>query len=237
MTESTIHTIYAPLALPKSIKAQIAFIFAGVPFEEVEVAFDKLKTPEFLKKNPNGKVPVIETPNGKFIWESNAILRYIARLDKSRGLYGRDVVEEAQVDQWMDWFATNYEKDFYLAVSPHTGRNLQITKEEQKEALERLLTGFKVLESHLRLNTTLVGNRITIADISIAVMLNIAFRFVWDEKFRNKNIPNITRWYEYLINQEPFKKVYGKPVLCKKALDRSLFEDKAIKKEEAPKKK
>jgi len=158
-------------------------------------------------------------------------------LDKSRGLYGRDEVEAAQVDQWIDWFATNYEKDFYLAVYPNTGRNLQITKEEQKEALDRLLTGFKVLESHLRLNTTLVGNRITIADISIAVILNVAFRFTWDEKFRNKNIPNITRWYEYLINQEPFKKVYGKPVLCKKALDRSLFEDKTVKKEEAPKKK
>jgi len=200
-----------------------------------------LKTPEFLKKNPNGKVPVLETPNGKFIWESNAILRYIARLDKSRGLYGRDPVEEAQVDQWIDWFATNYEKDFYLATSPNTGRNLQLTKEEQKQALERLLEGFKVLENHLRLNTTLVGNRITIADISIAAILTIAFRFVWDEKFRNKNIPNITRWYEYLINQEPFKKVYGRPVLCKKGFDRTLFEEKNIKHEDkaaaAPKKK
>jgi len=127
------------------------------------------------------------------------------------------------VDQWIDWYATNYEKDVRTAIAPHLGKSLNITKEEQKEALDRVLTGFKVLENHLKLNTFLVENRITIADIAIAAGLNNAFKNVWDEKFR-KNIPNITRWYEYLINQEPFKKVYGDPALCVKASDRSQFE-------------
>lgn len=147
-------------------------------------------------------------------------------MDKSKGLYGKNEEEEALVDQWLDWYSTNHEKDFYLAVSPHTGRNLQVTKKEQTEALTRLLDALKVLDNHLKLHTFLVGNRITIADISLAVSLMVGFRFVWDEKFR-KNIPHITRWYEYIINQEPVVKVFGKPVLCKKALDRSQFEEKA----------
>ena len=154
-------------------------------------------------------------------------------MDKTKGLYGKNEEEEALVDQWLDWLSTNYEKDYYMSVSPHTGRILHITKQQQKEATERLVEGLKILENHLKLHTFLVGNRITIADISIAVTFAIAFRFVWDEKFR-KNIPNITRWYEYLINQAPFKSVYGKPVLCKKALDRSTFEPAAATTEEKP---
>lgn len=160
-------------------------------------------------------------------------MRYIARLDKTKGLYGKNEEEEAQVDQWLDWLSTNHEKDYYMSVSPHTGRALQITKQQQKEATERLVEALKVLENHLKLHTFLVGNRITIADIAIAVIFQIAFRFVWDEKFR-KNIPNITRWYEYLVNQTPFKTVYGRPVLCKKALDRSTFEPATAGTEENP---
>ncbi len=195
------------------------FSFSNNPFSS------ELKTPEYLKKNPNGKVPLLETPNGKFIFESNAILRYVARLDQSKGLYGRNEIEAAEVDQWIDWFATNYEKDLGTAVMPHLGRNLHITKTEQQEALNRVLEGFKVLENHLKLNSFLVENRVTIADIAIAAGLNRALRLVWDEKVR-KNIPNITRWFDYLSNQEPFKKVYGPPALCVKASDRSQFEAK-----------
>lgn len=193
----------------------------------------EIKSAEFLKKNPNGKVPVLETPSGKFLWESNAILRYIARLDKTKGLYGKNEEEQAEVDQWIDWLSTNYEKDYYMSVSPNTGRALFITKQQQKEATERFSEALKVLENHLKLHTFLVGNRITIADIHLAVIFQIAFRFVWDEKFR-KNIPNITRWYEYLVNQAPFKSVYGRPVLCKKALDRSTFEPATETTEEKP---
>lgn len=144
-------------------------------------------------------------------------MRYIARLEPSKGLYGRDNEEAGLVDQWIDWFATNYEKDYYRAIGHHTGRGLQFSKQEVKESVDILLGAFKVLDDHLKLNSFLVGNRITIADISIAVILRPAFQYIWDEKFR-KNIPNITRWYEYLINQDPFKKVYGRPILCKKAL-------------------
>jgi len=138
------------------------------------------------------------------------------------------------VDQWLDWFATNYEKDLRTAINPHLGKNLNITKDEQKEALNRVLEGFKVLENHLKLNTFLVENRITIADIAIVAGVSNAFRNVWDDKFRSKNFPNITRWVEYLINQEPFKKVYGDAVLCVKASDRSQFEKEST--EAAPKK-
>jgi len=172
----------------------------------------------------------LKTPNGKVFSESNAILRYIARLDKSIGLYGSDQIEEAEVDQWLDWFSTNFETDFFKAVLPHTGKFLQVTKTEQKEALDRLLGGFKVLENHLKLHTVLVGNGITIADISYIPILNVAFKDVWDEKFR-KNIPHITRWFEYVINQKPFTDIYGKPTLCIKPLDRSQFEEKQPEKE------
>jgi elongation factor 1-gamma len=59
-----------------------------------------MKSPEYLKKHPLGKVPLLDTPEGP-IYESNAILRYLARKQKS--LYGSNVFETAQVDQWLDF--------------------------------------------------------------------------------------------------------------------------------------
>ena len=205
-------SLTCPLSMLR-LNTKVYTLYFSIPYG----MFTDLKTLEYLKKNPNGKVPLLETVNNKFIFESNAILRYIARLDKSRGLYGRDDEEAGLVDQWLDWFSTNYERDFYRAIGHHTGRGLQLSKKEVKESSDIILAAFKVLDNHLKLNSFLVGNRLTIADISISVTLRPAFQYIWDEKFR-KNIPNITRWYEYLINQEPFKKVFGRPILCKKSL-------------------
>ncbi|XP_024170796.1 elongation factor 1-gamma isoform X1 [Rosa chinensis] len=62
------------------------------------------KTPEFLKMNPIGKVPVLETPDGP-VFESNAIARYVTHLKADNPLYGSSLIEYALVEQWID-FAT-----------------------------------------------------------------------------------------------------------------------------------
>lgn len=68
---------------------------AGVPVELVQTEYSESKTPEFLKRNPLGKIPVLETPEGH-LYETSAILRHIARL--SGKLYGTTPYETALVD-------------------------------------------------------------------------------------------------------------------------------------------
>jgi glutathione S-transferase len=79
------HKIHTAHHVVFARKCLIAADYAGVQVEKVVTGYDQTKTPEYLKKNPNGKMPTLETPEGKFIFESNAILRYFARLDKSKG--------------------------------------------------------------------------------------------------------------------------------------------------------
>lgn len=61
------------------------------------MTYEDLKKPEHLKRNPLGKVPVVETSEG-FLFESNAILRYIARLNSDSQLYGKNSYENSLVD-------------------------------------------------------------------------------------------------------------------------------------------
>lgn len=87
--------LFFPYGNPRGAKVLVAAELAGFPVEHVDLPYDQLKTPEhlaryfsiFRKRHPLGKIPVLETSEGP-IFESNAILRHIARSNKSAGLYG-----------------------------------------------------------------------------------------------------------------------------------------------------
>ncbi|VAI89692.1 unnamed protein product [Triticum turgidum subsp. durum] len=90
-----------------AFKALIAAEYCGVKVElpkNFEMGVSN-KTPEFIKMNPLGKVPVLETPDGA-VFESNAIARYVARSKGDNLLWGGSLVEYARVEQWMDFAAT-----------------------------------------------------------------------------------------------------------------------------------
>src|SRR3546814_175872 len=72
-----------------------------------------LDTPEYGKLNPNRKGPVIDS-GGLVLWESNAIVRYLAARYNEGGLWPSDVAVRAQADRWMDWTATEWQ----LAMVP-----------------------------------------------------------------------------------------------------------------------
>uniref|UniRef100_A0A804PXR7 GST N-terminal domain-containing protein n=1 Tax=Zea mays TaxID=4577 RepID=A0A804PXR7_MAIZE len=78
------------------------------------------KTPEFLKMNPLGKVPVLETPDGP-VFESNAIARYVARLKDDNPLFGSSRIEQAHVEQWMDFAATEVDPGVAWYLYPRLG--------------------------------------------------------------------------------------------------------------------
>jgi elongation factor 1-gamma len=182
----------------------------------------------------------LETADGKFVFESNAILRHIARGAQSKGLYGSNDYETTLVDQWLDWTASELVSPLFQSVFPYLGHGTKQSAQEANKKLEPLL---KILDDHFKINTYIVGNQVTIADISLAAYVWVPFRFTWDEKAR-KNIPNLSRWFENLASQEPFTKEFGRFWFCQKSLEvphvpqaqEEKKENKKVEKKPEPKK-
>ena len=98
----------------------------GLPFERVDAGmqFGVVKTPEYMAKNPNSVVPTLEE-DGFVLWESNAIVRYLASTHGAGALWPTDPRARALADRWMDWQQTSHNAmdilEEALARSPWLG--------------------------------------------------------------------------------------------------------------------
>jgi elongation factor 1-gamma len=168
-------------------------------------------TPEFLAKNPLGKVPVLDTPHGS-LFESNAIARYVARLRPDTDLFGRSFMEQAQVEQWVDFSAFELEPVRAVWLFPILGF-LEYDEESHNAARADMAKVMTVLNEHLKLRTYMVGNKVTLADIVLVVSLVDLYKMVFDPAWRG-NYPHVNRWFETCVNLPQFARVVGKVDLC-----------------------
>lgn len=210
------HTIYSYPSNPRVFKAQIAARINGVQIEvhEIDLKAGQHKTPEFLKKNPLGKVPTLETPEGP-IFESNAIARYAARLNgDAHHLYGRSVYQAGLVDQWIDFSVNEIDLPAAAWLYPIFGiipENPDATKAAKGDIRKAL----KILDDFLLNHQFLVGERFSLADIVVAMSLTPLYKMVLDAGFR-KSFANANRWFELVTNQPDVIAVTGPIALCTK---------------------
>jgi glutathione S-transferase len=145
-----------------------------VPYEHMPTHFldGSTRTPEFLRINPNGRVPALKDGD-LVLFESLAINLYLAR--KYGGpLAPSDLNEEALATQWTLWVMTEIEKPLLL-----TAANLFLFAEEERnvqeaQAMKRKLDRpFKVLDAHLREGTFLLGDRFTVADLNVSAVMTL----------------------------------------------------------------
>ncbi|KAJ7493540.1 elongation factor 1-gamma [Mycena latifolia] len=198
-----------------AIKAVAAFAGIAIDLPESYVHFEDNKKPEFLSKFPHGKIPAWEGKDGFKLFESAAIARYIASLAPKSGLLGKTAEDAALIDQWVHLMET--EVDVYTgninglvsgSLSPYT-------KPIHNTFLERQLRGLYTLEKHISTRTFFVGERITLADIYIAGLLQRACKVTLDTPTRAK-LPNLFRHLETIVNQPVFANVFQPtPVLDK----------------------
>ena len=168
---------------------------------------------EFKKINPNCTVPVLEIPSEGVIYESAAIVRYLARLSKGT-LYGKSIFENGLVDQWIEWCGWNIDLPSMAWLYPIKGfvpDNLNRTKKAKSDIRKAL----QILNEHLLNKTYLVGEEITIADIFVVCSLYPLYECVLDPGFRSV-FPNTNKWFLHCINQPNFFKVIGNIELAKK---------------------
>jgi glutathione S-transferase len=103
-------TLYEVRESPHSRKVRLLAAELGIPLHTVacDPRIGETRSADFLAKNPNGKVPTLEE-DGFVLWESPAILKYLAAKHPETGLGGRDAKTEALIDQWLFWWVSGPE--------------------------------------------------------------------------------------------------------------------------------
>jgi glutathione S-transferase len=188
---SAIPTLYDYLPSGNGYKVRLVCKHLGLPYRlvELDIKRGQTRTAEFLAKNPNGRIPLLEVPGRGFLAESHAIITYLA--EGSR-LVPQDPWERAQMNQWLCFEQYNLE--------PHIGTarfwlaSLHKTPQELGERLtDKLAKGheaLKVLERALEGRRFLVGDEFTLADIALYAYTHVAP----EGGFSLVDYPAITAW-------------------------------------------
>src|SRR5678815_5500788 len=155
-------TLYDYLDSGNGYKIRLLMSQLGLPYHwvEVDIMAGLTRTPEFLKRNPNGRIPTLELDDGTCLPESNAILWYLA--EGSRFVPATQL-GRAQVLQWM--FFEQYSHEPYVATPRYICRHLPADHPRRAELPERLAKGraaFAVMEQHLSSRQFLVNERYSI---------------------------------------------------------------------------
>lgn len=183
--------LYDYLESGNGYKVRLLLHQLGVPFERVELDIlrGETRTPDFLRLNPNGRIPLLRLEDGTCLAESNAIQWYLA---EGTRFLPDDRVGRAQALQWM--FFEQYSHEPYVAVLrfwTHAGR-LAEKAAEVPERRERGLAALAVMERELAGRDWFAGGRYSIADIALYAYTHVAP----EGGFDLGPFPALRRWLE-----------------------------------------
>jgi glutathione S-transferase len=160
-----------------------------------------LDNPDFLKRNPNGKVPLLED-GSLYLWESNVIVRYLAAQYGQGSLWIESPAERATAEKWMDWCSTSVAPHFRNIIQhacrlPVEQRDAQILAKSVAELAKVL----EVAEEHLAQNKWMSGDTFGIGDIPLGVNLYLWFGL----PLERPSLPNLERWYKQLQERPAYR--------------------------------
>ena len=168
------YKVYGDYKSGNCYKVKLMLNLLGIPYEWIDIDILKgdTQTPAFLAKNPNGKVPVLELEDGTCLWESNAILNFLA--DGSDFLPSEPRLR-TQVLQWQ--LFEQYSHEPYIAVARFIQFYLNMPPDRLEEYKTTHKGGYKalrVMERQLQATPYLVGERYSIADIALYAYTHVA---------------------------------------------------------------
>ncbi|MBM3556035.1 MAG: glutathione S-transferase family protein [Alphaproteobacteria bacterium] len=166
--------LYDYLSSGNGYKARLLLAQLGIPYRRIELDIDKgeTRTPAFLAKNPNGRIPALELDDGTVLPESNAILFYLA---EGTPFLANERLARAQALQWM--FFEQYSHEPFVAVARYLLHHTAPDDPRRKlvpEKQERGRQALAVMERHLASRGFFVGERYSIADIALYAYTHVA---------------------------------------------------------------
>ena len=177
----------------------------GLDYERYDIGhvYGGNDTPDFLAMNPNGTVPVLRDGAGPIIWETGAILRYLAARYGAEDFWPSDPALRAVVDQWAEWAKINVTLAF---TGPVFWRVVRTAPSKQDHdaihaALVKLGSLLAIAEAQLGRASFLAGPSFSLADIQFG---HVLFRY-FDIDIARPRWPSIERYYRTLCERPAFR--------------------------------
>ena len=175
----------------------------GLPFELLDIgaAFGGTRTPGYLALNPNGLMPTIDD-DGFLLWESNAVVRYLAAKHGAGTLWPTDLRARADADRWMDWQQTTLAAPMGVAFRAWLKQPPDAMPADQaRAALDKAGEGWRILEARLADRPYVGGAELTIGDIALGNAVHRWFRL----PIERPELPNVRAWYERLCARPAYR--------------------------------
>ena len=175
----------------------------GIEYERIDagLSFGVVDTPEYRHMNPNGIVPTLNE-DGFVLWESNAILRYLASRHPDGGrFWPADPHARAHVDQWMDWQQTvvnTPQSVVFQGLIRQTAAQRDMTA--IGAAAERVGRAYSILDAALVHRAFVAGPELSLADFTLGIHVHRWFNF----PLVRLDLPHLRAWYDRLLARPLF---------------------------------
>lgn len=185
----------------------------GLAHEHVPLggAFGGVDTPEHRARNPQGKVPAIDD-GGVVVWESHAILRYLAARYGAERFWPQSPAQRARFEPWMDWSQCTFQPDFLNGVFWGYFRTPEPQRDHAaiRSAIARCAADLQLLEAALAKQPFLAGAELSLADIPVGALMFRYFTLDIDlPKERavawRPALPNVEAWYRRLCDRAAYR--------------------------------
>jgi glutathione S-transferase len=189
---------YLPSGNGYKIRLLLSLLGQNYGLKHYDIVKGESRSAEFLSINPNGKIPVLELDDGRYLAESNAALFYLAQ---NSAFWPEDSWQQAQVISWLSFEQYSHEPNiasprFWLS---HAG----MTPERQAQLADKQQQGYAaltVMEQHLKQQDYFVANRLTIADIALYAYTHVAE----EGGFNLQQFPAVLSWLGRIAQQNNY---------------------------------
>jgi glutathione S-transferase len=202
------YTLYSMQRSGNSYKVRMALAQLRIPYRlvEVDILRGESRTPEFLAKNPNGQVPLLEVAPNRYIAESNAILWYVAG---GTPLAADNRIDRADALQWMFFEQHSLEPNigaaYFWLTLVKGGRDLQ--QHALEDWMEEGYRSLRVMENHLKHHRYFAAGRYTVADIALYGYTHLAHECGYDLA----TFPEVRAWLDRVAAQPGHVRMLQEP--------------------------
>ncbi|MEE1676008.1 glutathione S-transferase family protein [Agarivorans aestuarii] len=189
---------YLPSGNGYKIRLLLSLLGKSYQLKHYDIVKGESRSAEFLSINPNGKIPVLELDDGRYLAESNAALFYLAQ---NSAFWPEDSWQQAQVIKWLSFEQYSHEPNiasprFWLSHAGMTpARQAQLADKQQQG-----YAALAVMEQHLKQQDYFVANRLTIADIALYAYTHVAE----EGGFDLQQFPAVLSWLGRIAKQSNY---------------------------------
>lgn len=175
-----------------------------IPFERIDAggAFGRTREPSYLAMNPNALVPTLQEEDGFTLWESHAIVRYLAARHSARTLEPADLKVRARAQMWMDWQLTVMGP----AITPAFWQLIRTPADKRDSNViaaskEKTIAAATVMNEQLDRTAFLAGDAFSYGDIPLGIMIYRYMQLVPERP----PTPSLDRWYAAISARAAFR--------------------------------